>query len=101
MRTTGLDAEIGHHHLLYAWLMARHERRVGRRIIVGDAPVAGARASQMLRDRRFHDGLLLKLNRQAESLISLMTLASTGRVKCSTRLAREVLSSSRVTSGLE
>jgi hypothetical protein len=42
-----------------------------------------------------------ELDRQACSLISLMTSASTGKVKCSTRLAREVLSYSRVTSGLE
>ncbi len=64
-RIRRLDAEIGHHYPLHAWLVARHERRVGRRIIVGDAPVTGTGAPEMLWDRGFHGGLLLKSNHQA------------------------------------
>src|SRR5258708_20058705 len=94
---TGLDPEIGNHHTFHARLVARHKRRVGRLIVVGDTPVTGAGSSEMLRDCGFHRGLLSKLESQACSLISLMPSASTGSVNSPTRLALEDLTKSPLT----
>src|SRR5258708_29339490 len=84
---TGLDPEIGNHHTFHARLVARHKRREGRRIVVGDTPVTGAGSSEMLRDCGFHGGPPSGLLHQASSLISLMTSASTRTAKFSTAFA--------------